>query len=174
MVCAVPRAAIAAGPDPVLAGLLSAGSTLLPITIAGGLLGTGRGSEEGIRFDVSLTCIALGSIAGPSVGQIYASGGSDAIVTFVLRILTGAVMTTGLGFWLRSQEPERERTGRAMFILGAIPTTFLGVWDWFGAASSAKQTRYRQGHAQRSDLTPELDPELVSLMNCPGPIPCGI
>lgn len=174
MFFAVPRAAIAAGPDPVIAGLLSAGSTVLPITVAAGLLGTGRGAEEGIRFDVSLSCIALGSIAGPSVGQIYASGGTDAIVTFVLRILTGAVMTTGLGFWLRSDDPEHTRTGRAMFVLGAIPTTFLGVWDWFGAASAAKQTRYRQGHASVELEVPELDPELVSLMTCPGPIPCGI
>jgi hypothetical protein len=135
------------------------------------LLGTGRGSEEGIRFDVSLACIAVGSIVGPSVGQIYASGGTDAIITFVLRVITGSVMTTGLGFSLRSEDPTTKRTGTAMLVLGGIPTAFLGVWDWFGAASSAKQTRYRQGHA--GIAPPDLDPELVSLATC-GAIPCAL
>lgn len=170
--CAIAPEARAAGPDPVIAGLLSAGSTVLPISVAAGLLLNGRGADEGVRFDISLACVAIGSIAGPSVGQIYGKGGVDAIVTFVLRFFTGGLMTTGLGLRLRSDDETTRSTGTAMLVLAGIPTAFLGIWDWFGAASSAKQTRYREGHA--SFIPEDVSPELVSLMSCPRAIPCGI
>jgi len=81
-------------------------------------------------------------------------------------------MTTGLGLRLRSDDATTRSTGTAMLVLAGIPTAFLGIWDWFGAASSARQTRYREGHA--SFTTDDLSPELVSLMTCPRAIPCGI
>ncbi len=149
--------------------MLSAGSTVLPIGIASGLLLTGRGPEEGIRFDVGLTAIAVGAIVGPSVGQIYGQGGVDAVVTFILRMITGSVMTVGLGFMMRSDDESAQSAGRALFVLGGIPTAFLGIWDWFGAASAAKQARYREGHAHV-----ELTRELISIARCQSAIPCAL
>lgn len=164
----VPAVAQAA-PDPVVAAMLSAGSTVLPIGIASGLLLTGRGPKEGIRFDVGVSMVALGAIAGPSVGQIYGQGGVDAVVTFILRMITGGVMTVGLGYAIRADDEGAQDAGKALFVLGGIPTLFLGVWDVFGAASAAKQARYREGHAQV-----ELDAELRSILRCQSAIPCAL
>jgi hypothetical protein len=139
-----PRTASAA-PDPTIASLLSAGSTLVPLGITAALLLTGPGKDEDVRFDLALFTMATGSIVGPSIGQIYASGGVDAVVTFILRMLTGALMVTGTGLALRSGNAQD--AGVALAVLGAVPTLFLAAWDVFGAASSAKAARYAEGHA---------------------------
>src|SRR5262252_4700249 len=90
---AILPARVEAAPNPTIASLLSVGSTIIPVGIAASLLLTGRGADEGLRFDLSITFLAIGSVAGPSVGQLYGQGGWDALLSFLLRAVTGAVMT---------------------------------------------------------------------------------
>jgi hypothetical protein len=155
-----------AAPDPTIAALLSAGSTVLPIAATTGLWTTGRGVDEGIRFDLGLAFLATGAIAGPSVGQIYGHGGSDSVVTFILRMLTGSLMTVGTGLWARSNNTKD--VGRALTILGGVPTVFLAGWDIFGAAESAREATRRERMVADLGLTPDL----LSVLAC-GPIPCA-
>ena len=157
-----------ANPDPVIAGLLSAGSTVLPLSVSAGLLLTGRGPDEGLRFDIAMGTLAVGSIAGPSIGQIYGRGGTDALITFLLRTVTGSAMTTGVGLRLRGNEAQQE-TGMALAIIGGIPTVFLAIWDIVGAARSAREVRYR---ASSGAAWVPITPELADVARC-GPIPCG-
>ncbi|MCK6551543.1 hypothetical protein L6R52_37260 [Myxococcota bacterium] len=157
----------AAAPDPTIAALLSTGSTVLPIAATTGLWTSGRGADEGLRFDLGLVFLATGAIAGPSIGQIYGSGGSDAVVTFILRMLTGTLMTVGTGLWVRSDNTKD--AGRALAILGGIPTVFLAGWDIFGAAESARESTRRERMVADLGLTPDL----LSVLAC-GPIPCVI
>lgn len=167
--CTSASPALGAAPDPLFAALLSTGSTAIPVGISGGLLLFGRGKAEGIRFDLGITALAVGASFGPSVGQIYGDGGTDAVVAFVLRTLTTGVMVTGAAISMRGDEGAAG-AGDALFVLGAIPTTLLAVWDIFGAASSARAARYRAGHSGSAAL--ELEPSVLSLLRCPGPIPC--
>lgn len=145
--CFVPFAAEAA-PDPVLAPLLSAGATLLPIGVTAGLWAGGRGTEEGIRFDVGLTFLGIGAIFGPSVGQIYAQGGGDAWVSFILRAITGSIMLTGIGLWARADDTGVQSAGQALAIVSGIPTVFLAVYDTIGASSSAIEAARKSGHGR--------------------------
>jgi hypothetical protein len=145
-----------AAPDPVIASALSVGSTLVPIGITGILFFTGNGYDETVRFDLGMTTLALGSVFGPSIGQIYAGGGVDAWVTFFLRIITGGVMVTGTGLALKGTGEGAQTAGTALAVIGAVPTVFLAAWDVFGAAKAAKAARYREGHAFEQDATPRL------------------
>lgn len=157
-----------AAPDPVIAGLLSAGSTLLPVAVGTGLLLTGRGSEEGIRFDIGISAVGIGAVIGPSVGQLYAGGGIDALVSFILRAITGAIMTVGIGLKLRGDE-DNQGAGTALAVVGGIPTGLLAIYDVYAATKAAQQARYREGHA----VLPEQEVQkLVSIARC-GPIPCA-
>src|SRR5687767_7512739 len=117
-------ARVDAAPNPVIASLLSVGSTLIPVAVGTGLLVTGRGPDEGLRFDIGLAAIAVGSIAGPTVGQLYGQGGWDTLVSFLLRALTGTIMTLGIAFDLRGSE-NTQSAGLALAIVGGIPTGLL-------------------------------------------------
>ncbi len=169
-VTTLPAKRAEAAPEPVVASLLSVASTLVPLAITAGLFFTGRGVDEGIRFDVGLTTLGLGAIVGPSVGQIYGKGGGDAFITFLLRGVTGGVMLTGVGLRVRGRE-DLQGLGTALSLLGGIPTFFLALWDIIGAATSAKQARYDAGHGYRTAL--DLPDDLISVAVC-GPIPCGV
>jgi hypothetical protein len=135
-----------AAPDPLIASMLSLGSTLVPIGVSGVLFFTGNGTDENVRFDLGLTTLALGAILGPSIGQVYAHGGVDAWVAFFLRLITGGIMVAGTGLAFRGTG-DGQTAGIALAILGAVPTAFLAGWDIFGAASAAKAQRYQEGHA---------------------------
>ena len=129
----------------------------IPVGIGTGLLLSGRGSDEGLRFDIGLATIAVGSIAGPTVGQLYGQGGWDTLVSFLLRLITGAVMTVGIGIDIRGGEDVKS-AGLAMAIVGGIPTGLLAIYDVWAAQDSAKEAKYREGHAlidaptQRAEL----------------------
>jgi hypothetical protein len=146
---------VEAAPNPTIASLLSVGSTIIPVGIGTGLLLTGRGSSEGLRFDLALATIALGSIVGPTVGQLYGKGGWDTLVSFILRAITGSIMTLGIAFDIRGNE-DTESAGLALAIVGGIPTGLLAIYDVWAAQDSAKEAKYREGHAlvvpQRTDL----------------------
>jgi hypothetical protein len=86
------RPAFADRPDPSIAVLLSAASTVVPLGGAALLFFTGPGYHEAIRVDLGMVFAALGTLLGPSIGQIYAHGGTDAWVTFFLRGVTGTVL----------------------------------------------------------------------------------
>ena len=159
-----------AAPDPVIASLLSVSSTLLPIGITAGLFLTGRGVSEGIRFDIGMSTLAVGAIVGPSVGQIYGKGGVDALLTFLLRTITGGVMVTGVGIRLRGDE-DLSQLGTSLAVLGGIPTLLLALWDFWGAATSAREARYEAGHGYRSAI--DVPDDLRSVALC-GAIPCSL
>ncbi|MEL7372627.1 MAG: hypothetical protein AAFN74_27120 [Myxococcota bacterium] len=157
-------------PDPVNAVVLSTSSTLVPLGIAAGLLATGDGSREGIRFDLALAFTALGATVGPSVGQFYARGGTNAWVTLGLRLATSTAMTAGMGVKLRGA-PEDQTLGNALLWLGLVPTTLLGLYDIVTAYSTARESKYRDTQiARRTELG--LTPELVSVARC-GAMPCS-
>jgi hypothetical protein len=159
---------VGAAPNPVIASLLSVGSTVIPVGVGTGLLLTGRGADEGIRFDIGLAAIAIGAVAGPSVGQLYGQGGIDALVSFILRAITGAVMIAGIGLELRG-DPENRGAGLALAIVGGIPTAALAAYDVWAAADSATEAGYREGHASVEAEAVQL----ASILAC-GPIPCGV
>lgn len=161
-----PRPAHAA-PDPVVASLMSVGATAIPLTLSTILLATGRGSDEGIRYDAGMATLALGAIVAPSAGQIYAGGGTDAFVTFLLRAVTGAVMVTGVGYRLRGA-PNRQTMGMALALTGGVPTGLLAIYDIYAASVSATEARYKEGHAQLV-----LPADLIGVARC-GPIPCQV
>jgi hypothetical protein len=156
-----------AAPDPVVASVMSASATAVPLAMTAILLGTGRGSEEGIRFDLAMVTLGLGSVLGPSAGQIYASGGTDAFVTFLLRAVTGAVMVAGVGYKLRGNE-RQDGMGMALAVAGAVPTGLLAIYDIYAASVSATEARYGAGYAQAP-----IPAELMEIAVC-GPIPCRV
>ena len=139
-------ARVEAAPNPVIASLLSVGSTLIPVGVGTGLLLTGRGADEGLRFDIGVATIAVGSIVGPTVGQLYGKGGWDTLVSFILRAITGSVMSVGIAFHLRGNE-DTQSAGLPLLIVGAIPTVGLAAYDVWAAQDSAKEAKYREGHA---------------------------
>lgn len=156
-----------ADPDPVLASLMSIGSTLIPIAVGTGLLLTGRGADEGIRFDAGLGSVGIGSIGGPSVGMLYAGAGVDMLITLLLRVLTGGIMVAGMGLRLRGGEDVRG-LGLPLLVVGAIPTAFLAIYDFISAASTAKESSRNAGVAS----APLIPPEILSVARC-GAIPCS-
>lgn len=157
-----------AAPDPVIASLLSAGSTVIPLAVSGGLLLTGRGSSEGLRYDLGKVFLGIGAIPGPSIGQIYGRGGVDALVTFLLRAVTGAVLILGVSYALRGDE-NQTGTGNALLWLGGVPTGLLAIWDIYAASVSAREARYEEGHAEVWGP----NQILVDVARC-GPIPCAL
>ena len=157
-----------AAPNPTIASLLSVGSTVIPVAVGTALIFTGRGADEGLRFDIAMAAIGIGSIFGPSAGQLYGGGGVDALVTFILRVITGGIMLAGLGLKLRGHE-QNQTAGTALAVVGGIPTGLLGIYDMYAASVSAKESRYEEGHARIERERREL----ASIMVC-GPIPCGI
>lgn len=114
------KPALATGPDPTLATVLSVASTLTPMAVTAGLWATGRGPEEGVRFDVGMGALAVGTIVGPSIGQFYAEAGTNAWVSLLLRSVTGSIMLTGVGFWARGAE-EDAGLGQALTVVGGVP-----------------------------------------------------
>ncbi len=170
-VTALPVSRAEAAPEPVVASLLSVASTLVPLAVTAGLFFTGRGTDEGIRFDIGMTTLGLGVIVGPSVGQIYGSGGVDAFLTFLLRGVTGATMLTGIGLRVRGRDEGIQSLGTALSVIGAIPTLLLALWDIIGASTSAKQARYDAGHGYRTSLS--VPDDLIGVAVC-GPIPCPV
>jgi hypothetical protein len=156
-----------AAPDPAVAAVMSAGATALPLAITGILWGTGRGTDEGVRLDAGMVTLGVGSILGPSAGQLYARGGVDAFLTFLLRAVTGAVMLTGVGFRLRGAE-NKQTMGLALAITGAVPTGALALYDIYAAAVSAKEAGYEEGYGAVT-----IPPDLMELAVC-GPIPCPV
>lgn len=167
VVCTAAPERAEAAPDPVIASMLSVGSMAIPLTLTAILWGTGQGKSEGIRFDIGMVALGVGSVFSPSVGQIYAGGGTDAFVTFLLRTVTSAVMLTGVGFRLRGAE-NRQTLGLALALTGGVPTLFLAAYDVYAAAVSAKEARYEAGYARVS-----VPPELIGVALC-GPIPCAV
>lgn len=158
------RPAEAKSPDPTIAALISAAATFIPIGVTTGLWLGGRGTAEGIRFDLGMTFLAVGTIAGPSVGQIYAQAESDAWVTFILRALTGSVMLAGVGFWARGDGDGALATGQALTFIGGVPAALLGIYDIIDSASSAVETQRRRGHGPSVSLTEPV--EIAGLSLC--------
>lgn len=148
---AVPQEAVAA-PDPTIAVLLGAGGTAIPLAVSGALLFAGRGYDEGIRFDLGLAFLAVGASVGPSFGKIYAEGGGDAWVTFLLRTATTAILTTGVGLSLRGDTEGLQTAGNALSVLGGIPTGLLAIYDIATSASSAVEAGRRRGHERRAEI----------------------
>ncbi len=161
----VPEAS--AAPDPAIASALSASATLVPLSVTLGLWSTGRGTREGLRFDIGMVALGAGVVVGPSVGQIYASGGVDAVVTFLIRSVTSSVMLAGVGLKLRGDD-ERQGLATALTALGAVPTGLLAIYDIVGAASSARETKYQDSMTLRF----QEHEHLVDIARC-GPIPCA-
>jgi len=146
LVALAPLPARAALPDPTIATVLSAASTVVPLAATAALWGTGRGIEEGIRFDLGMVFLGLGAVAGPSVGQFYAGGGTNAVVGLILRSLTGGVMLTGAGLWVRGGE-SGEGVGTALTLLGGVPTALLAIYDIVDASSTAMESRRKAATA---------------------------
>lgn len=155
----------ASDPEPENASILGATATLLPIAVGGALLLTGRRYKEGVRLASGLTTISLGAALGPYAGQLYAGGGSDALVTLGLRTVTTGLFTTGLTLRLRGGSEKRDLS-YGLMVLGGIPALLLAGYDIFKAADTARESRIRvigQG---------PLEGELYSVAVC-GPIPCA-
>ena len=167
LISGTPAVSAAAQPDPVNAVVLSAAGTAVPVAVAAGLLADG-GADEGVRFNLSLAALGIGAAVGPSVGQFYAGGGTNAWVTLGLRAATGATMTTGLGIRLRGED-DQQTLGTALFWIGLVPTVLLGLYDIITVYGTASQARYLDSPiADQAGLTPEL----YSVAVC-GPVPCA-
>lgn len=139
-----------AAPDPTIASVLSAACTVVPLAVTVALWTPAPGVGEPVRFDLGMTFIGLGSVIGPSVGQVYAGAGSDAVVSFILRSITASVMMVGSGFWARSEE--QRGLGQALTIVGGVPTALLALYDIFGASSSAIASAAQSGHGVSSSV----------------------
>ena len=148
--CATP--ARAAGPDPTIAAMLSTTSTLVPIGLTTALWLDGRGTDEGLRFDLGMTFLGLGAIFGPSMGQIYAEGGGDAWLSLFLRAITGSVMATGAGLWIRGESSKAQSSGRVLSFVGGVPTLLLAIYDIFDARANAREGQARRGHGYTASL----------------------
>jgi hypothetical protein len=156
----------------VVATLLSAGSTAIPIAVTGALWATGEGTDEGKVFDLGMALLGLGAILGPSTGQIYAEGGSDAWWTFVFRLFTGSVALGGIGLWQRGEKAGIRNAGRALTIIGGSVTTILAIYDIWGASSSAVQAQRKRGYGPGFSEALELERRKLACqaVSCP-PVP---
>jgi hypothetical protein len=150
------RDARASAPDPTIAALISTAATVVPMGVTAGLWLNERGTDEGIRFDLGLVFLGVGSIVGPSTGQIYAQAEGDAWVTFILRGITGGVMVTGVGFWARGDSDGAKTTGTALTFIGGVPTLLLAIYDIVDSSSSAVRAAHRSGHSSSAALDPAL------------------
>lgn len=160
-----PATASAAGPEPANASILSATATILPIAVGGSLLLTGRRDSEGVRLASAFTTMGIGAAVGPSIGQFYAGGGVDAVVTLLLRSLTTGMTATGGLLALRGG-PDEEPTAIALMVVGGLTTVALAVFDIVDAADTARESKIRS-----ASLDPELR-ELMEIAQC-GPFPCS-
>ena len=124
-----PRVAHATGPDPLVAGLLSAATTIVPISLTLILWVPEDGIKEDVRFNTGIVALGLGSILGPSIGGFYAGGESDTWITLILRTLTGALMLSGIGLAAQGELASSRDLGRALAWSGAIPTGLLLLYD---------------------------------------------
>lgn len=147
-----PRRAEANSPDPVIAALISTGTTIIPLSATAALWTGDRGTGEGVRFDLGMMFLALGAIIGPSVGQIYAEGGADAWTVFILRAITASIGIAGAGLWARGSNFDVRNAGRALSAVGGVPTLLLAVYDIWDAADNAVDTQRRRGYSPRSGL----------------------
>lgn len=154
----------AAPPDPANAAVLGTVATLFPIGLGAGLLASGRGADDDARFTAALTSISVGAVFGPTTGQLYAGAGVDAVVTLVLRAVTGGLSVSGLGLTLRGSDDEVP-TGAALFVVGGLTTLALAVYDILETPSTAREARIR-GSLESHELD-----ELYSVAVC-GPFPC--
>ena len=145
------RPAVAADqPDPVVAVLMSLGSTLIPIALGTVLWTQERGVDEGLRYDMGFIFFSIGGILGPSTGKFYADQESDAWITLVLRGITGSMGMAGCGLWLRGEEAQTRNNGRALAAIGIGTTGLLAVYDIWSAGSAALETQRRRGYGPGS------------------------
>lgn len=151
-----------AAPKPGVARTLSAASFAVPVASGVLMLSTSRGTSSDNRLYTGLALISLGAAAGPSVGQWYAKGKTNAWVTFGLRTLSTGMMTSGSILWARG-DPSLDGLGVALAIIGGGLTGTLSLYDIVDAGRTARQTRYQSGFAQL---------ELADIARC-GAFPCG-
>jgi hypothetical protein len=150
-------------PDPSIAVLLSAASTVVPLGGAAILFFTGSGYHEAIRVDLGMALAAIGTLLGPSIGQIYAHGGTDAWVTFFLRGITGTVFLIGTDYALVSEDGgSGQAAGRTVAIIAGIPTGLLALYDIVTAGSNAASYSRRSQYApgEGPSASESLDPFL--------------
>ena len=155
-------------PDPVVAVLMSLGSTLIPIALGTILWTQDRGVDEGFRYDAGFVFLALGGILGPSTGKFYADQESDAWATLLVRGLTGSMGLAGCALWLRGEEAQTRNNGRALAAIGLSTTSLFAVYDIWTAGSAALQTQRQRGYGPgTSDLTQKKTGRLA-FANTPG------
>jgi hypothetical protein len=149
------RSVEAAGPDPVVAGILSAASTIVPISLTLILWAPEDGLAEDVRFNTGMISLGLGSILGPSIGGFYAGGQSDTWITLLLRTLTGSLMLSGIGLAARGEEGSSRDLGQALAWSGAIPTGLLAIYDLWTVPGRAEEAA-RRSRMVASESAPTL------------------
>ena len=165
ILCGTDPSSAQAAPKPGVARALSISSTLLPLGAGLLLLTTDDGVRSDNRFYVGMGFVTLGASVGPSVGQWYAGGGTDAWTTFALRTLSSGMMTGG-AIGMARGDPSVETLGTALASIGGVLTGALLLYDVIDAGRTAKQARYRSGFA----LTRQQG--LLRVARC-GAFPCG-
>lgn len=133
----------AAGPDPVVAGLLSVASTLIPIGLTLILWVPNDGLQEDVRLNTGMVSLGLGSILGPSIGGFYAGGGGDTWITLLLRTLTGSLMLSGIGLAARAELEGSRDLGQALAWAGAVPTGLVALYDLWTVPGRAREASRR-------------------------------
>ncbi|MEM1023942.1 MAG: hypothetical protein AAGD10_00210 [Myxococcota bacterium] len=151
-----------AAPKPGVARTLSAASFALPVASGVIMLGTSRGTASDNRLYTGLALISTGAAVGPSVGQWYAKGGTNAWVTFGLRTLSTGMMTSGSIVRARADE-SLDGLGLALALIGGGLTGALSIYDIVDAGKTAREARYESGFARL---------QLEDIARC-GPFPCG-
>ena len=150
-----------AAPKPGVARTLSAASFAVPVASGVLMLTTSRGTSSDNRLYTGLALVSAGAAFGPSVGQWYAKGKTNAWVTFGLRTLSTGMMTSGSIVRARG-DPSLDGLGLALAIIGGGLTGTLSLYDIVDAGRTARQTRYHSGFARR---------ELIDIARC-GAFPC--
>ena len=133
-------------PDPVVATLISLGTTLIPLALGAVLWTQERGINEGYRYDLGFVFFGVGGIIGPSAGKFYADKESDAWVSLALRGLTGTMGLAGCALWLRGEDPQTRNNGRALAGLGIGTTGLLALYDIWTSGSAAIETQRERGY----------------------------
>jgi hypothetical protein len=137
-----PRTASARDPEPVVAELLSLTATLVPIAVAAGLLATGEGGRENIRFSLSMALLGAGAVFGPSIGKFYAKDPGEATLTILLRGVTTSVLLAGVG--VKTRKPDQETLGTALIVAGGVPTGLVALYDFWTAPKRARDASRRR------------------------------
>ena len=133
-------------PDPVVATLISLGTTLIPLAMGAVLWTQERGIDEGLRYDLGFVFFGVGGIIGPSSGKFYADKESDAWVSLSLRGLTGTMGLAGCGLWLRGEDAQTRNNGRALAAIGISTTGLLALYDIWTSGSAALETQRQRGY----------------------------